>query len=175
MVSASHAATELAAHELIQKTMGTSTQNALGMGTIARPRRPMRRSRGEHHASPVHHVRSLMHSLIHLPPDASVDQQSIVDVFASVLNHSVQPVVVGDVDEESDKENSNAISHAKGPIDQCSDHREQETMFSRVNSLDYMMVSPSHRNFGNIVADIGNISSGGGATRSILDLSLEGI
>lgn len=35
----SHSATELAAHELIQKTMGISQDNALGMGTITRPRK----------------------------------------------------------------------------------------------------------------------------------------
>eukprot|EP00890_Picochlorum_soloecismus_P004176 jgi/Picsp_1/475/NSC_00473-R1_kelch-like protein 10-like len=39
LVIMSHSATELAAHELIQKTMGISQDNALGMGTITRPRR----------------------------------------------------------------------------------------------------------------------------------------
>jgi hypothetical protein len=42
LVAANHAATELAAHELIQKTMGTNRENAMGMGTICRPRRPYR-------------------------------------------------------------------------------------------------------------------------------------
>ena len=39
LVIMSHSAIELAAHELIQKTMGISQDNALGMGTITRPRK----------------------------------------------------------------------------------------------------------------------------------------
>lgn len=38
LVASNHAAVELAAHELIQKTMGTCRENALGLGTICRPR-----------------------------------------------------------------------------------------------------------------------------------------
>lgn len=38
LVATNHAAVELAAHELIQKTMGTCRENALGLGTICRPR-----------------------------------------------------------------------------------------------------------------------------------------
>jgi hypothetical protein len=183
LVSYHHAATELAAHELIQKTMGLSTGNALGMGTIVGPRRPLsdvRAGQKTHRTrSRVHHTRSLLHRLMHVQvvgdPKAAISQDLLVNVLNSV---------VSEVEEEEKKARGSTRTENTG-LDQekentgggkqWHEHHNDDlepNMFSRASSTDFMMTSPSHRNFGS-AANLPNLMLGASrlATRSILDLA----
>lgn len=72
LVAANHAATELAAHELIQKTMGTHRENAMGMGTICRPRRPYRKV-VLNHKKDLENLRTIFSLATRIEPFISLD------------------------------------------------------------------------------------------------------
>ncbi len=188
LVSYHHAATELAAHELIQKTMGLSTANALGMGTIVGPRRPLRNFRGGNEAhrtiSPVHHTRSLLHRLMHVHVDGDADTAISRGLLVNVLKS-----VVSEVEEEEKQArapawrgSSELDEEKENKYQKNDDHRKQwqehhtddlePNMFSRASSVDLMMTSPSHRNFGSAanLPNLATLGASGLATRSILDL-----
>ena len=191
LVSYHHAATELAAHELIQKTMGLSTANALGMGTIVGPRKPLSALgsglKAHRTRSRVHHTRSLLHRLMHAnvggDPETAISQGLLVDLLKSVVS-KVEDEMGKDArgptrkedtgrggvldDDEEEKEN-------RGSGKQWQEHHNDDlepNMFSRASSIDLMMTSPSHRSFGS-AANLPNLTPGMGglATRSILDLA----
>lgn len=185
LVSYHHAATELAAHELIQKTMGWSKDNALGMGTIARPRRPIAgsggmRERGERAPvlPQVYHTRGVLQRLMHVQ-----DSEIVQGMLHGMLQDVLKAVVAGGDDVafdldldlvEADKENSEKTRNGTKGYDKGDD---EPNMFSRALSVEFMMVSPSHRSFGssvNLPATAAATAFGGLAdrpTRSIMDPS----
>lgn len=115
LIGINHQATELAAHELIQKTMGTSRENALGLGTICRPRKPHQTSRFE--TSGINKLRNLIHSMIHnnkkSPVDRGFDKENLTANIGSVFDGAqilVSPskslatqMLIGITDNESTK------------------------------------------------------------------------
>lgn len=62
LITMNQQAIELAAHELIQKTMCTSRENALGLGTICRPRKPYHSLLFD--SPSINNFRELIHSMI---------------------------------------------------------------------------------------------------------------
>ena len=184
LVSYHHAATELAAHELIQKTMGLSTANALGMGTIVGPRRSLSNFRGGQKAhrtiSRVHHTRSLLHRLMHVhvdgDPDTAISQGLLVNLLESVVfeveeeeKNARAPTRMQNTELDEEKENSIGGK-------QWQEHHTDDlepNMFSRASSIDFMMTSPSHRSFGSAanLPNLVTLGASGLATRSLLDLA----
>lgn len=166
LVGYHHAATELAAHELIQKTMGWSQENALGMGTIARPRRPLQSA--DVGRSAVYHTRSLLQRLMHVQDEGEIAHGMLGDLLKDVVARGDDEARNGPFQAEDDKENDNNNNNDKN--DKGYNNGDDEpNMFSRTSSVDFAMVSPSR--FGSAVNLQAMAGGAGGATRSIMDLS----
>jgi len=86
LIGMNQQAIELGAHELIQKTMGTSRENALGLGTICRPRKPYQTSQFD--GSRVHRLRNLIESMIYhaeTSSDSHVGKENVEKNICSVF------------------------------------------------------------------------------------------
>ena len=191
LVSYHHAATELAAHELIQKTMGLSTPNALGLGTIVGPRKPLGIESGRAHrkigaTTGVYHTRSLLHRLMHVHLGSDVESAIAHGALMELLKFVVAEADKEEISNANDTTYDGGFDHPGQPEEEkenrtpygCKGGQEHhnddfgQNMFSRASSVDFMMTSPSHRSFGS-AANLPNLMAvtSGMAIRSILDLT----
>jgi hypothetical protein len=86
LIDMNQQAIELAAHELIQKTMGTSRENALGLGTICRPRNPRQTSQCDD--SHAHRLMHLIESMINHEctlSDRFLGKENVQKVFPCIF------------------------------------------------------------------------------------------
>lgn len=87
LIGLNQQAIELAAHELIQKTMGTARENAMGLGTICRPRKPHKTSQFD--GSHVRQLRHLIDSMISHGkslPDSLLGKENVQGNIGNVFN-----------------------------------------------------------------------------------------